>query len=283
MLGDNLVKKIVMAALSCFIVISCCTSALAQGTIFESIQSVTMGKDQKEYTFQISVENSVSFAGAEFAALCGDGITVKSVSYSVNGGKAGPVVARGYTWFSFFSSKNDFSGKVTATITIEHSKPINTSIMIRSVSVYTKDGGGVKTEKLMPSKTIQIKKEGATNPIPPLNEPEEESSSNSGSTTNTNNSLSNNSSSQGTTSSASNEDTSYVSDNQQGSSQAESAVANSKTDKSTDNSTPKANGINTGLLIALIISVCVNVILVYLYISKNNNYNIKRREPNVKN
>jgi hypothetical protein len=216
-------RKIFAIIFTLTIIISFPLKAFATNTSWVSTENVTLSKTQNQFNIEIAINNPNAYAGAEFGVQCSDGVTVKSIKYSKDTSKVGPAVARGLTWFSYYSGNNDFSGKVIATIELEYTGNENTSIVIDNIGIYTKNGAAIDTEMLKPRKAITINREGATNPI--VIPPEVPSSSNPPTT--------NNGSSNGSTTPAVNQNT----NNSQGS--------NNQTNTNTANNSSTTNTINS--------------------------------------
>ena len=142
----------------------------------------------RKYTrklFAVRTGKSVSYTHLDVykrqSLQCSEGVTVESVVYDRPGvSEAKPTEARGCTWFSFFSSGNTFSGKTVATVTLSYSGSENTCVVLRSVSVYTKEGRDVEKELLQPDKVIALMREGADNPVIPPEVPTEKPSAGAG-------------------------------------------------------------------------------------------------------
>ena len=159
-------KKIfaIVFSLTIIIIISIPLTVFATNTSWTSTENVILSKKQNTFNIEISVNNPTAYAGAEFGIQCAEGVTIKSIKYSSGTSKAGPVVARGLTWFSFFSGNNNFSDKVISTITLGYAGTQNTSILIDNISIYTKNGTVIDTEMIASKKVITINREGATTP-----------------------------------------------------------------------------------------------------------------------
>lgn len=158
-------KKIITSLVSMVLMFGISLKVYAADTNWASTENVNLTKSQNQFKIEVSVNNKTPYAGGEFGIQCGEGVNVKSVTYSNNSSKAGPTSARGLTWFSFFSGNNDFSGEVKAEVTLEYTGEKNTSVVIDNISLYTKDGANIETEKFTPRKLIKVNREGANNPV----------------------------------------------------------------------------------------------------------------------
>ncbi|MDR1135264.1 MAG: hypothetical protein LBL49_03655 [Clostridiales Family XIII bacterium] len=121
-----------------------------------SVSEIVLEEGENEFSLSIDVRQPAPYAGAEFSLACGEGVSVKSVKYSDNGSSAGPTEARGFTWFSFFSDQNAYSGTVTADVTLEYSVIEASFVSIENVSVYTVDGRNVHTSDNNIKRNISI-------------------------------------------------------------------------------------------------------------------------------
>ncbi len=128
-------------------------------------QKVTLGKDEQDFSIAITVNHSEDYAGAEFGLVCSDGVTVKSVSYSKSSSKAGPTMVGNTAWFSYFSGSNEYRGSMTATVSLQYTGTQNSSLVLKTVSIYTKSGTAVQTDKRTPNNIINIAKNGADNEV----------------------------------------------------------------------------------------------------------------------
>ena len=164
-------KKITTSLVSMVLMLGMSLKVYAADTNWASTESVNLTKSQNQFKIEVSVNNKTPYAGGEVGIQCGEGVNVKSVTYSNNSSKAGPTSARGLTWFSFFSGNNDFSGEVKAEVTLEYTGEKNTSVVIDNISVYTKHGANIETEKFTPRKLIKVNREGADNPVEQPNPP----------------------------------------------------------------------------------------------------------------
>lgn len=165
-------KKIITSLVSMVLMFGISLKVYAADTNWASTENVNLTKSQNQFKIEVSVNNKTPYAGGEFGIQCGEGVNVKSVTYSNNSSKAGPTSARGLTWFSFFSGNNDFSGEVKAEVTLEYTGEKNTSVVIDNISLYTKDGANIETEKFTPRKLIKVNREGADNPVEQPNPPD---------------------------------------------------------------------------------------------------------------
>lgn len=165
-------KKLIMAMLPVMLLLFLSIPVFAAGSISVSNDRIELKQGQNEAVFEVTITNSAAFAGAEFGLQCGEGVTVKEVSYNVQGSKTSPTNARGLTWFSFFSGSNTFTDSVTAKVTVTYSGEQNSSVALQYVSVYHRAGGAVEEDLLQPRQTINLVREGAENTAPPLEVPD---------------------------------------------------------------------------------------------------------------
>lgn len=275
-------KKAFLFVLWIYIIISFSIISSAANSNYTAPDKVELTKTQNQFTIDITVTSAAAYAGAEFGLLCSEGVTVKSVSYNTQSMTAGPTLANHLYWFSYFSNSNTFQNAVTATVTLEYTGSQNTSVVIHDVSVYTKNGAAIDTQKLTTPKTITINREGADNIPPTPSEPVSSSSSNSNAQSSQRNSSStiisssstNNAGSQNSRSNTTNSSGSSVSSTSDGTSTNINSSTNSSQNmavKGETRNTPGNNPLNTALLVLLIISVGGNAVLGYCVIRYKNN------------
>ncbi|MDR2106804.1 MAG: hypothetical protein LBP24_05295, partial [Coriobacteriales bacterium] len=143
----------------------------ASEALVHAEDSITLSPEQTEFTIPLTIEHPSAFAGVEVAVQCGEGVDISAVTYDVSSSQAGPVDARGLTWFAVFSGSNRFSGTMTATINATYAGDTNASIVIDHASFYAKDGSVFTTDNLALRKTITINRQGANNTPEPLEPP----------------------------------------------------------------------------------------------------------------
>lgn len=142
----------------------CCVLSLGTLTTFAKESAVRVSEDQitlaqTQTTFEavIEVEPENTYAGVEIAVACPEGVTVTDSSGSSGSMSAGPVLANGLYWTSFFESDNKLSGSMK--ITLQFSCPEsfeNGDVQLQTVKVLTKNGVAVNTEELSPSLKVNI-------------------------------------------------------------------------------------------------------------------------------
>jgi hypothetical protein len=152
-------KSIIMALVLCVPALLAPLQALA--ATIESVSEIALAEAQNEFSLSLAVDQAEAYAGAEFALACGDGVVVKSVSYTEDVMSAGPTDARGFTWFSFFSDENKYSGTVTADVRLAYEGEADAYVAVDHVKVYTIDGGSVVTAKNDVQKTIPVIRQAA--------------------------------------------------------------------------------------------------------------------------
>ena len=122
-------------------------------------QKISLTQGQNTFTVKLAVSEGQPYAGAEFALTCNEGVSVQSVTYSKSGSTAGPVIERGFTWFSLFSSDNVYRGEITATLTCSYSGKEDTSIVFDHVDILVKNGVSVDVKTQDIHEIIQIVRE----------------------------------------------------------------------------------------------------------------------------
>ena len=162
-----------MKKIACFL--ACCLIlSLTSLTVFASEPAVrvpeapiALTQTQTNFEAVIEIEPENAYAGVEIAVACPQGVTVTGASSSSGSMSAGPVLANGLYWTSFFESDNQLSGAMK--MTLQFSCPesfAGGSIQLQTVKVLTKNGVGVDTEELHPALEIRITRNGSE-PIDP--------------------------------------------------------------------------------------------------------------------
>lgn len=155
--------KKICGFLLCMLFISTSFTAFAAQGAVETVDSLTLAEGQTQVVLPITVSADKPYAGAEFALRCGDGVTVKSISYSSkNISAAAPTQAGGYIWFSYFDGENSFSGDITVSVTLQYSGKKNATVVLHTVSLYTKAGVAVEKETLQLEKQIELRLGGTS-------------------------------------------------------------------------------------------------------------------------
>lgn len=123
---------------------------------------ISLAQSQTNFEAVIEIEPENAYAGVELGIACPGGVTVTASSGSSGSMSAGPVLARGLYWTSFFESDNKLSG--TMKITLQFSCPESFEggdIQLQTVKVLTKNGVAVDTEELSPALEISITRNGS--------------------------------------------------------------------------------------------------------------------------
>jgi len=275
-----LIKKITAV----LIIVFCLAASFAipvSAAAVNSVSEIVLEQTQTEFDIVFTVTNQEAYAGAEFALQCPENVTVRSVKYSGEKSSAGPTAARGFVWFTYFSGKNDYSGNMTATVTLSYNGRENTLVVLDHISIHTQNNGKTETEKQELRKTVIIRRKGADNEVPPL--PPPTSSENTASTSSSDSSSKPSGNSTGDNK---NQPGKTFSDN--GSSSSQTNPSNNSeptqngqiddipsddsplTDKPTDTQGTDCPWPHTLLLILLIISVLGNLMLGYLCINQKS-------------
>ena len=156
-------KKIACLLACCCILSLGTLSAFAKGSAVRvSEDQITLAQTQTTFEAVIEVEPENAYAGVEIAVACPKGVTVTDSSGTSGSMSAGPVLANGLYWTSFFESDNKLSGAMK--ITLQFSCPESFEggdIQLKTVKVLTKDGVSVDTEELTPSLKVSITRNGS--------------------------------------------------------------------------------------------------------------------------
>ena len=147
----------------------CCILSLGSLTAFAKEPAVRVPEDQifltqSQTNFEavIEVEPENAYAGVEIGIACPEGVTVTDSSGSSGSMSAGPVLARGLYWISFFESDNKISGTMKITLQLSCPESFKSGdIQLQTVKVLTKNGVAVDTEELSPVLEISITRNGS--------------------------------------------------------------------------------------------------------------------------
>lgn len=147
----------------------CCVLSLGTLTAFAKESAVRISEDQitlaqTQTTFEavIEVEPENIYAGVEIAVACPEGVTVTDSSGSSGSMSAGPVLANGLYWTSFFESDNKLSDSMKITLQFSCPESFESGdIQLQTVKVLTKNGVAVDTEEITPSLKVNITRNGS--------------------------------------------------------------------------------------------------------------------------
>ena len=146
----------------------CCMASFISLTAFAKESAVRIAKEritlsETQTTFEavVEIEPENAYAGVEIGLACPDSVAVTASSGSSGSMSAGPVLANGLYWTSFFESDNKLSGLMKITLRFSCPKEFERGdIRIEEVKVLTKDGVSVVTEKREPSLKVHIARNG---------------------------------------------------------------------------------------------------------------------------
>jgi hypothetical protein len=268
---------VVLALFACFAAVG-----VSAATV-DSVSEVTLQKNQTDFEIIFTVNHSSAYAGTEFALQCADGVTVQSVRYSKSISTAGPVVARSFTWFSYYSGQNDYAGTVTVTVSFHYEGAENTYVVLDHISVYTRNGTKIDTDEQTLRKTVLIQREGATNHPEPADPPP--------STTAPANHTDSNTPQPGTTSNHSGGDTSdnVTTTDPHGGATRPEATTNASggsapptfEETNIDTQSAECSWPHVFMLILLIVSVLCNFVLGYFIYNKKLKINKNKQEDSI--
>ena len=97
---------------------------------------VAVDQTNGSFSFDMEVQSTEGYAGAEFGVICSQGTVITAV-FAADGTVTGPKEANGLTWFGYFAGEDRFSG--TNTITVQGTCEIGRegAVAIQDASVYT--------------------------------------------------------------------------------------------------------------------------------------------------
>ncbi len=159
-----------MKKIACLLTCLCITLvvtlpvAAKESTVSLPQESITLEEKATSIEMAVDITPENQYAGIEIAVSCPESVAVTASSSTSGSMSASPVLADGLYWTSFFESSNKLTGTMKITLQLSCPETWEGDIVIEEVHVLTKDGAGVSTEKLKPSQTIHVSREGANLP-----------------------------------------------------------------------------------------------------------------------
>lgn len=99
-------------------------------------QEISVDKESGEYSFEICIDTTENYAGAEFGVICSQGTEITSVSSSAES-MTGPKEANGLVWFGFFAGEDSFSGEMVVKVEGSYEPGSESAIVIQDIKIYT--------------------------------------------------------------------------------------------------------------------------------------------------
>ncbi len=151
-------KKIVcLLACCCLLSLGTLTAFAGETAVRVTEDRISLTQTQTEFEAVIEIEPENAYAGVEIGVACPEGVAVTASSGSIGGMSAGPVLARGLYWTSFFESDNDLSGTMRITLQLSCPQTLqNGEISIKNIKVMTRQGTSVVTEEAASDCKIKI-------------------------------------------------------------------------------------------------------------------------------
>lgn len=163
----NRIVKRITAMLSATVIIGTCAEA---AEIAVSDNYIELAKNENTFSFEISIAENESFAGAEFGILLPDGATLKEVTYideKIKSSSHTPVVIKDdRAYFGFYQADNSFSGEYdVAELTFEYSgdKDIAISLDSSKIVKLKEDGKTEGDTSSEPFTVSVVRKESVNN------------------------------------------------------------------------------------------------------------------------
>lgn len=144
---NRMIKKLVSAAVIVCLSISSVAAYAAE--ITPSSTSITLGKNDKEISFDIYLENDSAYAGAEFGIKPSQSdveFTSLVLSDELQNESKVQTIKDGCLYFGFFSNTNKYSAEKRKIATLN----------------YTYSGSGTRTISLVESKIVTVNEAGKT-------------------------------------------------------------------------------------------------------------------------
>lgn len=137
------------------------TAFAKESAVHATEDDIILSETQTAFEMAIEIEPENAYAGVEIGLDCPEGVVVTASSGSSGSMSAGPVLANGLYWTSFFESDNSLSGPIKITLQLSCPEAFEIGdIRIAEVKVLAKDGVSVVTERLTPSQKIRITRDG---------------------------------------------------------------------------------------------------------------------------
>lgn len=131
---------------------------IANASGISSNNNIVLGKDQNEFTINLSVNNGGQpYSGAEFGIKL-NGVELVSTNFSVsNYNQAGPVTKDGVTYLGFFNTDNVYSEGNVCTLTLRYTGDTKASMMLTETQVSTRvNSNSVTGDKKNPNAEITV-------------------------------------------------------------------------------------------------------------------------------
>jgi hypothetical protein len=176
MLPGHEARPVPAGVLVCFVLCAMLTrlsvSLPARASAANSVTAqttVVLGAAETTFEVPLTLTSDQPYAGAEFALRLPAGLVLKSVRYTppvVARGQAGPVLARGLYWFSYFSGANDFTGSTQAFLTFEYTGSASIQLTIDHIELMTLSGVSITSLNLASGRSISITRTAASSSEP---------------------------------------------------------------------------------------------------------------------
>lgn len=174
-------KRIASLTVCCLMVCLMTITAFAENSsvsVSDDVISIEEGKTSLETVIEVKTENP--YAGVEIGIECPESMVVSEASGSCGSMSAGPVLARGLYWVTFFESDNKLNEPMDITLKVNCDESFTEGdITVKEVNVLTKEGYGVTKETLYPDLKIHVTKENVKNTSETGNTENTDSTSNS--------------------------------------------------------------------------------------------------------
>lgn len=156
-------KKIAcLLACCCLLSLGTITAFAEEAAVQVSEQQITLTETQTTFEASIEVEPEEAYAGVEIGIACPEGVTVTDSASSSGSMSAGPVVANGLYWTSFFEADNKLSGTMEITSQFSCTESFESGdVLLARVRVLTKEGVSVVTEEQTPAVKLSLTRDGS--------------------------------------------------------------------------------------------------------------------------
>lgn len=99
-------------------------------------REISVDKESGQYSFEICIDTSENYAGAEFGVICSEGTEITSISSDAES-MTGPKEANGLVWFGFFEGEDSFRDEMVVTVEGSYEAETESAIVIQDIKIYT--------------------------------------------------------------------------------------------------------------------------------------------------
>lgn len=124
-------------------------------------RDISVDKESGKYSFEICINTSESYAGAEFGVICSEGTEITSISSDAES-MTGPKEANGLVWFGFFEGEDSFSGEMVVTVEGSYEPETESAMVIQDIKIYTVGDQEYTSESLDAGMIVNLNADSVT-------------------------------------------------------------------------------------------------------------------------